>query len=115
MNMAALIQEDLRQLGMRVTIVPLELRALLTRILDTHDYEAFILRLGSGDIDPNADSNVWLLTGETHLWDVHPSKAATPWQQEIDVLMGKQIATVNLADRKRCLIVYRNCWPATRH
>ncbi len=101
MGMATMIQEDLKQIGMRVTIVPLEFRALLSRVLDTHDYEACILGLGSGDTDPNADSNVWLSNGETHLWDLHRPKPATPWEAEIDSLMGQQLTEVTLEKRKK--------------
>ena len=98
--MATLIQEDLRQLGMRVTIVPLEFRALLNRILDTHDYEACILGLSSGDTDPNADSNVWLSNGETHIWNLHSGKPQTDWEAEIDSLMRKQLMEPSFTKRK---------------
>jgi peptide/nickel transport system substrate-binding protein len=101
LNIATLVQEDLRQLGIHVTIVPLEFRALLNRILDTHEYEACILGLGSGDTDPNADSNVWLSNGETHLWDLHRSKPATPWEAEIDQLMKEQLSERTFVERKR--------------
>jgi peptide/nickel transport system substrate-binding protein len=99
--MATLIQDDLKQIGMRVHIVPLEFRALLSRILDTHDYEACILGLGSGDTDPNADSNVWLSNGETHLWNLHHAKPATAWEAEIDELMSKQLTEVSFEKRKK--------------
>jgi peptide/nickel transport system substrate-binding protein len=99
-GMATIIQEDLRQIGMRVSIVPLEFRALLNRILDTHDYETCILGLGSGDTDPNADSNVWLSNGETHLWNLHRGKPATNWEAEIDDLMHKQLSELSFSKRK---------------
>lgn len=99
-SLATMIQEDLRQIGMRVRIVPLEFRTLLNRILDTHDYEACILGLGSGDTDPNADSNVWLSDGETHLWNLHRSKPASDWEAEIDDLMRKQLTEPSVDKRK---------------
>ena len=99
-SMATMIQEDLRQIGMRVSIVPLEFRTLLNRILDTHDYEACILGLGSGDTDPNADSNVWLSNGETHIWNLHRGKPATDWEAEIDDLMRKQLTESSFDKRK---------------
>jgi peptide/nickel transport system substrate-binding protein len=99
-NLATMIQEDLRQIGMRVSIVPLEFRALLNRVLDTHDYEACILGLGSGDTDPNADSNVWLSDGETHIWNLHRGKPVTDWEAEIDNLMRKQLTEPSTDKRK---------------
>ncbi|HUK31678.1 MAG TPA: ABC transporter substrate-binding protein, partial [Candidatus Acidoferrum sp.] len=50
-KITTIIQDDLRQLGMRLTIVPLESRALLSRVLDSGDYEACVLGLASGDAD----------------------------------------------------------------
>ena len=45
-QMATMIQQDLKELGIRVQVVPLEFRAMLDRVLQTHDYEAAIM--GSG-------------------------------------------------------------------
>jgi len=53
--MATLIQDDLKQLGMDVHVVPLEFRSLLDRVLRTHDYEACLLSLVEADADPNVD------------------------------------------------------------
>ena len=68
-QIATIIQDDLKQLGMRVSVVTLELRALLDRLLTTHDYDACVLGLGGGDGDPNSEMNVWLSSGTTHLWN----------------------------------------------
>jgi peptide/nickel transport system substrate-binding protein len=100
-QIATLIQEDLRQLGMNVHVVSLEFGAVVNRLLKTHDYEACIMGLVSGDADPTPDMNVWLSSGETHLW--HPSQVhpATPWEAEIDALMQKQLVTLDYTKRKQ--------------
>ena len=99
-QMATLIQDDLKQLGMDVHVVPLEMRSLLDRVQRTHDYEACLLSLASGDADPNADMNVWLSSGPTHLWNPQQKSPATAWEAEIDGLMRRQIVTRKYADRK---------------
>lgn len=100
-QMATIVQEDLRQLGMRVPVVPIENRALLDRVLQTHDYEACLLALGSGDADPNVEMNVWLSSGTTHLWHLGQREPATPWEAEIDRLMRRQLTTLDYEERKR--------------
>ncbi len=100
-QMATIIQDDLRQLGMDVQVVPLENRALLDRVLQTHDYEAALMALGSGDADPNGEMNVWLSSGPTHLWHLGQSAPATPWEKEIDELMRRQLVTRDPQERKR--------------
>lgn len=100
-QIATIIQDDLKQLGMRVSVVTLELRALLDRLLTTHEYEACVLGLGGADGDPNSEMNVWLSSGNTHLWHPGQSQPATPWEAEIDVLMRRQLTTRDVQLRKR--------------
>src|SRR5260370_21507727 len=80
-KMAALIQDDLKQLGMGVQVVPLEFRSLLDRVTQTKDYAACVMGIVSFDADPNSDINVWLSSGGTHLWNpsqAHPPHACEP-------------------------------------
>ena len=100
-KMAALIQDDLKQLGMRVQVVPLELRSLIDRITQTKDYDACVLGIASFDADPNSDLNVWLSSGGMHLWNPEQKHPATDWEAEIDRLMEQQLTTTGAAQRKK--------------
>jgi peptide/nickel transport system substrate-binding protein len=99
-KMATIIQDDLSQLGMKVQIVSLEFRAMVDRLLNTYDYEAAIMGLASGDADPTAEMNVWVSSGETHLWNLD-GKPAAPWESEIDRLMEQQLTTLDYSKRKQ--------------
>ena len=100
-DMAAIIQDDLRRIGITVQIAALDFSAVLARVLESRDYDACLLRLVDGDVDPNPEMNVWLSNGPTHLW--HPLQAtpATDWEAEIDRLMRQQMTTLDPAARKR--------------
>jgi peptide/nickel transport system substrate-binding protein len=100
-GMATIIQDDLKQIGITVHVVTLELRALIDRLLKTRDYDACVLGLGGGDANPNAEMNVWLSSGGTHLWNPGQSRPATAWEAEIDTLMRRQAATLDSTARKR--------------
>lgn len=100
-QMATIVQDDLKQLGMRVNVAPLDQRGLLDRILKTFDYDACMLALGGADGDPNTEMNVWISSGQTHVWHPAQAKPATPWEAEIDALMREQIRTRDAARRKR--------------
>jgi peptide/nickel transport system substrate-binding protein len=100
-KMAALIQDDLKQLGMRVQVVPLELRSLIDRITQTKEYDACVLGIVSFDVDPNSDLNVWLSSGGMHLWNLSQKHPATDWEAEIDLLMEQQLTATNAAQRKK--------------
>ena len=101
LQIATIIQDDLKQLGMRARVVTLELRALLDRVMTTYDYDACVLGLGGGDADPNSELNLWLSDGSQHLWSMGQTKPATAWEAEIDTLMRRQIAAIDRAARKR--------------
>ncbi len=100
-KMATLIQDDLKQLGMHVQVVPLEFHSVIDRVTQTKEYDACLLGLASFDADPNSDLNVWLSSGGTHLWNPSQSHPATPWEAEIDRLMELQLATPGYEQRKK--------------
>jgi peptide/nickel transport system substrate-binding protein len=100
-KMATLIQDDLKQLGMGVQMVPLEFRSLIDRVTQTKEYDSCLLGIASFDADPNSDLNVWLSSGAQHLWNPSEAHPATPWEAEIDKLMEQQLATPSYEQRKK--------------
>jgi peptide/nickel transport system substrate-binding protein len=100
-KMAALIQDDLKQIGIGVQVVPLEFRSLLDRVTQTKEYDACVMGIASFDADPNSDINVWLSSGGTHLWNPSQAHPATPWEAEIDRLMEQQLSTPGYDARKK--------------
>lgn len=100
-KLAAIAQDDLKHLGMDVQVVPMEFRALVDRLLNTKDYEAALMNLVNGDTDPTPEMNLWLSSGETHLWDLGETKPATPWEAELDQLMQAQMVSTSFAKRRK--------------
>ena len=100
MQIATLIQHDLQQLGMAVSVVSLEFRTALDRIMKRLDYDATVMTLASGDADPNSEMNVWLSDGSMHLWNLS-GKPQDPWEEEIDRLMRLQMITLQYPERRR--------------
>jgi len=100
-QMSTLIQDDLKQLGMKVQAVPMEFKSVLDRVFQTHDYDAAILALGGGDVDPNSQINVWMSNGSSHVWELGESKPATAWEEQIDSLMNQQLTTLDFKRRKQ--------------
>src|ERR1700683_2259637 len=101
MKMATIIQDDLSQLGMSVQVVPLEFHAMVDRLQNSYNYEAAVMGLVSGDADPTWEMNVWLSSGEPHLWHPSQDKPATPWESEMDGLMQQKLVELAYAKRKR--------------
>jgi peptide/nickel transport system substrate-binding protein len=100
-KIATLVQDDLGKLGMNVQIASLEFHTMVDRLLTSHDYEAAVMGLVSGDADPTSEMNVWMSNGDTHLWHPNQTQPATPWEAEMDRLMRQQLVTLDYAKRKR--------------
>jgi len=102
-KMATLIQEDLKAIGIQVTVVALDFPALIERLMHTQDYEACLLGLENVDPDPNAMMNVWLSSSPNHQWNPSEKTPATAWEAEIDRAMNVQAGSLKDAERKRAV------------
>jgi peptide/nickel transport system substrate-binding protein len=99
-SMAAMIQEDLKKIGIKVNVVPLDFNSLLERINQTHNYEACLLGFVNGDLDPNSVMTVWLSSGDEHAWNPKQKSPATAWEAEIDKMMRGQASALDEHKRK---------------
>jgi peptide/nickel transport system substrate-binding protein len=99
-QMAAMIQQDLEQIGVRLNIVTLDFPSLIERISRTFDYELCLLGLVNVDLDPSAQMSVWLSSSSNHQWNPEQKTPATSWEAEIDRLMQAQASTNDQKQRK---------------
>lgn len=99
-RLAAMIQADLRQIGIKVTVAAMDFPSLIERIMRTFNYEACLLGLVNLDLDPSSQSNVWLSSGSSHAWNPNQKTPASPWEAEIDKLMRQQGSEVDPNKRK---------------
>jgi peptide/nickel transport system substrate-binding protein len=99
---AVLIASDLENLGMKVTLQPIEFNTLITKIDDTYDYDCILLGLMPGtSADPSDSMNVLKSNGFTHQWFPREKTPSTPWEARIDQLMDAQMQTLDYAQRKK--------------
>jgi peptide/nickel transport system substrate-binding protein len=99
-RMAAMIQQDLAGIGIKLNLVTLDFPSLIERITRTFDYEACLLGAVNVGLDPNEQMNIWLSSAENHQWNPGQKTPATPWEAEIDRLMRAQASELNEKKRK---------------
>ncbi|HLM98393.1 MAG TPA: ABC transporter substrate-binding protein [Bryobacteraceae bacterium] len=99
-HMAAMMQQDLAAIGIKLNIVTLDFRSLIERISQSFRYEACLLGLTNYDLDPSSQMNVWLSSASNHQWYPNQKTPDTAWEAEIDRLMQAQAATVIPEKRK---------------
>lgn len=100
-RMAAMIQEDLGKLGIKINIVTLDFPSLIERMTRTLNYEACLLGLVNVDPDPSELMNILLSSASNHPWNPAQKTPETAWEAEIDKLMLAQAATADYRIRKK--------------
>ncbi len=100
-KMAAMIQQDLSAIGIKLNVVTLDFASLIERLTKTFDYESCLLGLSNVDLDPNLQMNVWLSSASNHQWNPNQKTPATPWEAEIDRLMQSQASENDSVRRKK--------------
>ena len=98
--MATMIQQDLKKIGIKLNVVTLDFNSLLERMTQSYNYEACLLGMVTAETDPNSQMNVWLSSGEDHVWNPKQKTPATAWEAEIDKLMRAQAASTDPNKRK---------------
>ena len=100
-GMAAMIQQDLKKIGIKVNVVTLDFNSLLERITQTYNYEACLLGNVNADLDPSSLKTLWLSSGEEHAWNPKQKSPSTKWEAEIDDLLRAEGTSVDQKTRKQ--------------
>jgi peptide/nickel transport system substrate-binding protein len=100
-RMAAMIQDDLSKLGIKLNIVTLDFPSLIERITRNLNYEACLLGLVNVDADPSELMNVLLSSASNHAWNPAEKTPETAWEADIDRLMLAQAATADYRVRRK--------------
>jgi peptide/nickel transport system substrate-binding protein len=99
-RMAALIQQDLKSIGIDVRVTTLDFPSLIERISRTFQYDSCLLGVVNVDLDPNAQMNLWLSSSSNHQWNPNQKSPETAWEAEIDRLMNAQASAMDPKKRK---------------
>lgn len=100
-SMAAMIQQDLKKIGIQLNVAALDFNSLLERITQTYNYEACLLGNINADLDPSSIRTAWESWGEEHQWNPKQKSPATPWEAEIDSLLRAESLSVDQHARKQ--------------
>ena len=73
-DMALIVTENLRAIGMDVTYRTLDFNNLVQKLDGTGEWESMILGLGGGNLEPHGGKNVWDPSGRLHMWNRKLSK-----------------------------------------
>lgn len=98
--MAAVIQEDLAKLGIRMQVVPIEFAAVTNAWTKSHEYDAILLGLSVTDLEPSTYANLMLSKGDAHQWRPNQKLPSTEWETKVDQLFAEQARESDPEKRK---------------
>ncbi|MCZ2390881.1 MAG: ABC transporter substrate-binding protein [Acidobacteria bacterium] len=97
---AAVIQEDLAKLGIKMQVAPIESKDLTARWSKSHDYDAILHGLSVSDMEPSTMAAFIESSGAIHQWAPMQKSPATEWEARLDKLFDEQAAETDAAKRK---------------
>jgi peptide/nickel transport system substrate-binding protein len=100
---AAFIRDELKKVGLTIDVVPLEVGALVDR-MTKGDYDALYFRFLTTDTDPAMNLDFWLSSGGAHVWNMEQAVPATPWEKQIDTLMGQMAGNRDQGRRRQLFL-----------
>ena len=98
--MAAVIQEDLAKLGIKMQVVPIEFSAVTNAWTKSYEYDAILLGLSVTDLEPSTYANLMLSSGVAHQWRPNQKSPATEWETKVDQLFAEQARESDPGKRK---------------
>lgn len=93
--------ENMKDLGIAVTLQRADFATLLRRTDGTFDYDMTMLGWGSSSAayDPSGSKALYLSSGAYHQWYPEQPEPATEWEARIDTLIGLQERTLDMEKR----------------
>ena len=99
----ALLQEQLRALGISLDVVGLDVGSIGKRWFGG-DYDSIFHGFQASATDPAMNLDFWLSSGNSHFWNPGQAKPGTAWEARIDDLMRQQVQTQDQAERQRLFV-----------
>lgn len=87
---AAVIQEDLARLGIRMQVAPIAVGELSGRYKKSFDYDAVLFGTSVSEPDPSSYTNFLTSASDEHQWHPKQSQPATEWEARLDQLTTAQ-------------------------
>jgi peptide/nickel transport system substrate-binding protein len=99
-RVVAVVQEQLRQVGIAVDVVPLDPNALFQRYSEGN-YDSIYFGIQASATDPALNAAFWLSSGVWHVWNPGQKTPSTDWERRLEDLMARNATSPNPEERVR--------------
>jgi peptide/nickel transport system substrate-binding protein len=109
-NMAQVIKSNLLSVGIRVTPHSVTTNEIITRLLDSFEYEAILFGFTPTDVVPDLQTDVWYSSGKNHFWHPGQTKPQRAWEAELDAQISRLILSLDPIVRKSSFNRVQQIW-----
>ncbi len=85
-DIAQIIVDECKKEGITVNVRQTDFQRLVEQLMSTFDWQTMIIGLNGGSLFPTQGSNVWVSSGNLHLWNPLQKSPATEWEARVDEL-----------------------------
>lgn len=94
-DIAQIITDECKKAGITVNVRQTDFQKLVEQLTSTYDWQSMIIGLSGSAIFPTQGSNVWVSSGNLHMWYPLQEKPATDWEARIDFLYNAAKCTID--------------------
>ncbi len=98
-SVAEMLRKDLADIGMKVHFSQIEFNKMVEKLDSGKGWDAIIIGL-TGGIEPHNGANVWMSSGQLHMWHPRQKEPATPWEKRIDEAFVQGVQELDEMKRK---------------
>ncbi len=99
---AAVIQEDLKRLGIEMQVATTDTGQMQSRLFQSFDYDAVLFGASVSEPDPSSYNDTIRSDSAQHFWWPNEPKPATEWEARLDELSTRQAHEID-PDKRRAI------------
>ena len=110
-SIGVMVKQDLEELGMTVNFKPIEFNTLVSKLVNTNDFDAVIMGFTGSPLEPYGGKNVWYSNGTLHVFNQrkteNDNKIIYPWEKQINDLFDRASLELDFDKRKNLYAQYQ--------
>lgn len=103
-SIGVMVKQDLEELGMTVNFKPIEFNTLVSKLVNTNDFDAVIMGFTGSPLEPFGGKNVWYSNGTLHVFNMRKTpeenKNIYDWEAQINKLFDQAALELDFNKRK---------------
>lgn len=88
-DIAQIIADECKKAGITVNVRQTDFQKLVEQMTSTYDWQSLMIGLSGGNVFPTQGSNVWVSSGNLHIWNPLQKSPATDWEARVDELYAE--------------------------